>query len=263
MLFVSIYSPTSSGQAEGPRRPQGESLSRRSEPDDSDSQVQCLICGQWFHAITFTHLKFRHGINRPREYKEEFGLSNITSPEVRRRIAQQKVLVDRHAVGYIRRHWGKKSLYEMVRYLGINASTIRAHARRMGLGLLVERWDLGKILRGLRKAHRLGTPLNSGHARKHLGQLYKAAIQYCGSWKRALAEAGISYEKVARRSALESWSRERIIAEIRELRLQGKDLDYAFLQARWAKLYAAARNHFGSWRAARQAASLQERKRSP
>jgi hypothetical protein len=178
------------------------------------------------------------------------------SQEVRQRIADRKTLMDDHALGYIRKMWGKLSVREITAYLGVNATTVRAHALKMGLGLLVERWDPSKILRGLRRAHRLGIPLNSGHARKLMGQLYKAAIKYFHSWKNALSQAGIVYETVARRAPFESWSEERVKAEIRELHQSGIRLDYSFLQARHSKLYAAARNHFGSWQAARQAAGL-------
>jgi hypothetical protein len=201
-------------------------------------------------------LKYRHGVDSPREYKEEFALTKITSQDVRSRIAEKKFLVDRHAVDYIRRSWGKRSLKEITAYLGINATTVRAHARRLGLGLLIEKWDLGKVLRGIRRARREGIPLNSGYARVHLGHLYKAAIKYCRSWKNALGQAGLQYDRVALRGPFECWTQERIVAEIRELRRQGRDRDYAFIQAHQSRLYAAARNHFGSWKTAREAAAL-------
>jgi hypothetical protein len=222
----------------------------------SKSHVRCRICHRQYRAITYTHLRYKHGILDPQTYKKEYSLSTITSPEVRRRIAELKFLVDRHALDYIRRHWGKLSLKEITSYLGINTSTVRAHAVRMGLGLLVERWNDPKILSSLRQEYRLGLPLSSGEARKRIGQLYKAALKHFRSWKNALGKAGIPYEKVALRGPFESWTKDRILQEARSLAREGKERDYPFLQQHHAKLYAAARNHFGSWTQMLRAADL-------
>ncbi|HVR84771.1 MAG TPA: hypothetical protein VMU54_10705, partial [Planctomycetota bacterium] len=210
----------------------------------------------WYRAITYTHLRYKHAIADPKSYKEKYALAKIASREVRKRISDQKLLVDRHAVEYIRRKWGKVSLKEITSYLGIHASTIRAHARRMGLGLLVEKWDERKVIKSLRRARRLGVPLNSGEARKTMGPLYKAAIKAFRSWRNALTQAGIPYEAVARRGPFESWTDERIFLEARGLHREGKDRDYRFLQQHHSRLYSAARNHFGSWMEMLRAAGL-------
>jgi hypothetical protein len=175
-----------------------------------------------------------------------------------RRIAEQKYLVDRHATDYIRKNWGKVPLRDITRYLGINSSTARAHALRLGLGLLVDKWSDAKVLRLLREARKLGRPLSSGEARHQMGSLYKAAIKRFGSWKLALTRAGIPYDKVSRRRPFEVWTRERILEEIRVLNREGKDRDYVQLQTHHSKLYAAARNHFGNWAQALRAAALPE-----
>jgi len=224
---------------------------------DAETHVQCRICHRWYQAITYTHLRYKHGVE-PDAYKEEFALSKITSQEVRRRIAEQKFLVDRHATDYIRKHWGKVPLRDITRYLGINSSTARAHALRLGLGLLVEKWSDAKVLRMLREARKLGRPLSSGEARHGMGRLYKAAIKHFGSWKHALTQAGIAYEEVSRRGPFETWTRERILDEIQMLRRRGKDRDYLFLRTHHSKLYAAARNHFGNWARALGAAGPSE-----
>jgi hypothetical protein len=194
----------------------------------------------------------------PQSYKKEFSLSKITSADVRRKIAERKILVDRHAIDFIRKHWGRLSLKEITQYLGINSSTVRAHAKQLGLKLLVEKWSNAKVIRLLREAHKLGRPLSSGEARHQMGSLYKAAISRFGSWKLALARAGIAYGKVARRGPFETWTQERIFAEIRRLALGGKERDYAHLQAHHSRLYAAARNHFENWASALRAAGLSE-----
>lgn len=223
---------------------------------DSESHVQCRLCRRWLRAISYTHLRYKHGILVPQSYKEEFAVEKITSKEVRRRIAEQKVLVDRHATDYIRRHWGKTSLKEITRYLGVDASTVRAHAMRLGLGLLVEQWTDAKVLRLLKDSWKRGLPLSSGQARHRLAGLYKAAIRRFGSWKTGLERAGIPYREVSRRGPLERWTPGRILEEIRSLLKKGREEDYLYLRSNHSKLYAAARNHFGNWgRAVRVARS--------
>jgi hypothetical protein len=228
-------------------RPDSSPCSRSDSKAESETQVRCRICRRWFRAITYTHLRYKHGIEDPKTYKDQYALSKMVSAEVRKRIAKQKLLVDRHAVDYIRRKWGKASIKEITLYLGISASTIRTHALRMGLGLLVEKWDKTKIITSLRQAQRLRVPLSSGEARKGIGPLYKAAIHEFRSWRNALTEAGISYETITRREAFESWTDERILLEARRLHQEGRVRDYRFLQRHHSKLYSAARNHFGSW----------------
>jgi hypothetical protein len=227
-------------------------------PLHAQTHVRCRICHRWYQAITYTHLRYRHGILDPKTYKEQFSLSKITSADVRRRIAERKILVDRHATDYIRKNWGRLSLKEITGYLGINPSTVRTHAMRLGLTLLVEKWTDAKVIRLLREARKLGRPLSSGEVRHQMGSLYKAAIKRFGSWKLALVRAGIAYEKVARRGPFETWTRDRIFSEIRSLALEGKERDYAHLPSYHSKLYAAARNHFDNWTSAVRAAGISD-----
>jgi hypothetical protein len=245
-----------SGRDEGPHVSTGQSPFGHHPEQDLQTHVRCRICHRWYKAITYTHLRYKHGIENPSSYKDEYSLTKITAAEVRGRIARQKFLVDRHAIDYIRRNWGKLSLKDITRYLGIDASTVRAHALRMRLGLLVEQWNEAKVIKALRRAHQSGVPLSSGEARKRIGPLYKAAVNWFGSWKKALAATGIRYDKVARRGPFESWSEGRIFREARALAKIGKERDYLYLQKHHSKLYAAARNHFGSWMEMLRAAEL-------
>jgi hypothetical protein len=224
----------------------------------SQTHVRCRICNHWYQAITYTHLRYRHGIEDPNSYKEKYSLSKITSADVRRRISDRKFLVDRHSIEYIRKNWGKLPLKDMTHYLGINTSTVRAHAKRLGLGLLVEKWTNAKVIRLLREARNRGLPLNSGQARHKMRSLYKAAIKRFNSWKLALARAGILYEQVARRGPFETWTHDRIFSEIAVLLREGKVRDYVHLKTYHSKLYAAARNHFGNWANAVRAAGVHE-----
>lgn len=221
---------------------------------ESGALVRCRICHRRFQAITFTHLRYKHGIEDPELYKRKFAVDLLTSREVRRRISERKILVDRHASNYIRAHWGKVPLKEITRYLGIHPSTVRSHAARLGLGLLIERWTESKVLRLLRESQRLGVPLNSGEARRRLPPLYKATLRIFGTWKAGLTQAGIPYEEISLRGPFEKWNRGRILEEIRSLIREGRERDYRHLRFHHSKLYSAARNHFGNWNAACEAA---------
>lgn len=220
----------------------------------SPSLVRCKICHCTFQAITYTHLRYKHGIENPKVYKKEFSVDSITSKDVRQKISERKILVDRHASDYIRSHWGKASLKEITHYLGIHPSTVRAHAARLGLGLLIERWTESKVLRLLKESRSLGMPMNSGEARRRIPPLYKATLRIFGSWRAGLTRAGLPYEEIARRGPFEKWTRDRIAEEIRGLIREGMERNYGYLRSRHSKLYAAARNHFGNWNAACEAA---------
>jgi hypothetical protein len=239
----------------------GSSFSRRlksvsSRGDTPDTHIRCVLCKRWLRAITYAHLRFQHGIKDPRRYKEAYSVSTLSSPEVRRRISRQKTLVDRAALAYIRKRWGKSPIREIMAYLGITATTIRAHARRMGLGELVTHWTPARILREIRQADRQGVRLHSGNARHALGPLYRAGIRHFGSWRKALAAAGLSHLQVSLRAPFQTWSKDRIFEEIRRLIRDRAPLDYTSLQREHAKLHSAARNHFGSWTEALRQASL-------
>jgi hypothetical protein len=247
---VNVKAPFSSNRSEEAGKPRGSPRSKQRSEHSPSTHVLCRLCRRWFQAITYSHLLHKHGIEDPQTYKDEFSLKKITADEVCRKIAAGKFIVDRFDLDYIRENWRKKSLKEITSYLGIGAPTVRVHARRMGLGLLVETWNRPKIVISLRRARRRGEALHSGSARHTMGRLYKAAIKHYGSWRKALEAAGISYDKVARRAPFENWSRDRILQEVRTLARSGRERDYVYIHQHHSKLYAAARNQFGNWREA-------------
>ncbi len=86
--------------------------------------------------------------------------------------------------------------------------------------------------------------------------LLRAATRYFGSWQEAVEFAGLDYEQVRR---YQSWTRERILSRIRELHAGGADLSWRNVSTKIDPQLAAAatkKSHFGSWRAAIQAAGL-------
>lgn len=86
--------------------------------------------------------------------------------------------------------------------------------------------------------------------------LLRAATRYFGSWEAAVNFSGLDYEEIRR---YKSWTRERIIARIKELHAQGVDLSWRNVCLHVdAQLAAAAtkKSHFGSWREALESAGL-------
>lgn len=223
---------------------------------DTASQVRCRLCHRWYRAITYAHLKYRHGIEAPKDYKDEFSLEKITSREVCEKVAYSKRVVGPRSLEYIRKNWGRSPLSAITDHVGVHSSTVRDHAKRLGLSLYVRKWDRRKLIAEIRRAHRAGIPLHSGAARRLIPQVYRSARygKHFRSWKRAVEAAGLRYSRISRRAPFESWSPSRIRLEIRKLAGQGKHRGYAYLARYRSKLYAAARNHFGNWRRAVKAA---------
>lgn len=222
---------------------------------EGQTHVRCRLCGRQFEAVTYSHLLYVHRIGKPQAYKDRFGLSKITSTRVRRMIAAEKTLVRDSDLRYLREHWGRVSLREMGERTGRDPATLRAQARRLGLPYLVERWDRAKVERMIRGMRRGRRPLTSGRVRTDDPGLYKAARYYFKSWRNAVTAAGIIYSTVALGGPFQSWSKRRIVNEIRTLMAGSGQLPaYRVLELRHSKLYAAARNYFGNWRRAVNAA---------
>jgi len=84
-------------------------------------------------------------------------------------------------------------------------------------------------------------------AKEH-SALYHGACKVFGSWREALKESGINYEKALNHK---KWSREKIVKAIKRLRHEGKSLRPSQLRNNGGvKLLSAAEYHFGSWRRA-------------
>lgn len=217
---------------------------------ETSSHLQCQLCGRWLQAITYSHLKYVHGIPIPARYKVRFKVDKITAMDVRRQVADSKRIVLRRESEYIKATWGRCPLDTLSIKLRLNPSTIRTHAKRLGLPPLRRSWNRKSVLAELRRAYRLGRPLHSGAARRSSPQLYGAAHHHFGSWRKAVEAMGLRYLRIARRAPFERWSTRRILREIRHLITIGGHESYRFLERHHPKLYAAARNYFGSWKAA-------------
>ena len=111
---------------------------------------------------------------------------------------------------------------------------------------------LGEILRRYETQQDLSY---SGLSRENL-PLLRAAARHFGSYPLAVAAAGLNYDELRR---YKNWTNERIVERLQELAAQSADLSWRHVSLILDPTLAAAavkRHHFGSWRAALDAAGL-------
>lgn len=120
-------------------------------------------------------------------------------------------------------------------------------------------WSKERIVRAIRKHHERGADLLSAEFKRANRQLYSAACakRYFGSWRRAVEAAALDYDRIR---GQHFWSREKIVAQIREFHAAGKPLSWSAINRDHPGLYRAARRkeNFGSWRAALRAAEAEQ-----
>lgn len=120
----------------------------------------------------------------------------------------------------------------------------------------MRKWSKDAIAEEIRKMHTEGVDLNYAMIAQEHVALLRAATRYFGSWRSAIEFAGLDYEELRR---YRSWSKERILENIRELHASGEDLSWRNVSTVVAPQLAAAatkHKHFGSWRGAVTAAGL-------
>jgi hypothetical protein len=117
-------------------------------------------------------------------------------------------------------------------------------------------WTRDNIITEIRQLHAQKSPLGWRFAEKQYPDLVKAAERHFGSWRRAVEEAGVDYDRLR---TYQRWDRERIVRRIRELHEAGYDLSWNNVSTEVDPplAHAAIRPRgFGSWRAAIAAAGL-------
>jgi hypothetical protein len=117
------------------------------------------------------------------------------------------------------------------------------------------RWTKDRILLEIRRQHARGEDLSVRRMRAiGLGGMVTTAYRLFGTWRRAIAEAGVAAPVVRARR----WSVERIVAEIRRLAGDGNDTSYSEARRVAPALVSAAYRHpeLGNWSKALEAAGL-------
>jgi len=119
-------------------------------------------------------------------------------------------------------------------------------------------WTKEKIVKRIKALYEKKEDLSYNRMARRRQGLLAAANYHFGSWAEAINAAGIDYEGEVRR--IPKWSRQRIIAAIKEAAARGDDLSWTSVtksKKHSALAYAAIReNQFGSWDAALAAAGL-------
>ncbi|WP_428937671.1 hypothetical protein [Fontivita pretiosa] len=119
-------------------------------------------------------------------------------------------------------------------------------------------WNKQRILGQLRKLHRMGRNISYSNLARSHPSLLSAAAYHFGSYRAAVEKAGIDYAEVSQRPR---WTRQRIIALIKQARRDGQDLHWGAVIRRGDQLSRAAfaavqPRLFGSWVRALHAAGL-------
>jgi hypothetical protein len=118
------------------------------------------------------------------------------------------------------------------------------------------RWTRKAIVAEIKRLHAEGAELNYATAEEDHLNLVRAAAWHFGTWRRAVEAAGIEYDSI---SKYQRWSRERIVARIRELHSEGADLNWRAVSTEIDPPLAAAAlrpNGFQNWRDAIRASGL-------
>jgi hypothetical protein len=121
-----------------------------------------------------------------------------------------------------------------------------------------KRWNKPLILRELKRLRKSGADLSYTGVQRRKQSLLSAAAYHYGSYRKALERAGIDYGPLLRRPR---WTRQLIIAQIKQARRRGDDLHWSAVTKRNDELSRAAfaslqRRLFGTWVRALHAAGL-------
>jgi hypothetical protein len=120
------------------------------------------------------------------------------------------------------------------------------------------RWSKPAIVKELRALHRAGADLSYNAMTRRRQPLLSAAAYHFGSYRAAIAKAGIVYADVTRRPR---WTRQAIIRLLKQARRAEQDLHWSAVIRRRDELGKAAfaslqPRLFGSWARALHAAGL-------
>ncbi len=118
------------------------------------------------------------------------------------------------------------------------------------------KWNKDAIALEILSMYESGENLNYSSVASNNLSLLRAATRYFGTWEDAVKFAGLDYDSIRR---YKSWTRDRIIARIKELHAQEADLSWRNVCLNIDPQLAAAatkKSHFGSWREALEASGL-------
>lgn len=127
-------------------------------------------------------------------------------------------------------------------------------------------WSRHKVIEEIKELEKSGIRLNAQNAKENYGGLYNASYTVFGSWEKAINAAGLDYEAIKRETKCKAalkvtkWTKEIIIKRISELHKNNESLASSKVRIKNATLRAAARDKFGSWKKAIEAAGFDYKK---
>jgi hypothetical protein len=245
--------------------------------------LTCRLCLQDFKALRWSHLVRAHGFDPKHpveDYKSRFQIERTVSGGTARKLKEslavhfekqgrrwtarriKKEILERYRQGrsiswrQMRRDrsdlvWAAGRLLgsweRAVRACGIPYDGVRSHRV----------WSSDLILNAIRGLHGRGIAVNVGSVRARDGGLLQAALLRWGTWAKALRAAGID-PALARVRRL--WTAAAVVKAIRK---HGRLVGYRDMKGLDSGLLLAGGKHFGSWRAAVEAAGFPYPTRNP
>lgn len=176
-----------------------------------------------------------------------------------------------------RRRWKRESILESIRALGGAVPAKEMRVKDSGLLWAARRefgtwraavetagftypsmrkrwkWPRPRVLEEIGRRARRGLPVRATEVMRGSKGLYEAGSKEFGTWRDAVAAAGVPYPE--RRGGWK-WPHEKILREIRTRARQGRSVRDSVLKREQGGLWWAGRREFGSWPAAVKAAGV-------
>lgn len=126
----------------------------------------------------------------------------------------------------------------------------RAAMQAAGLTTITRQWSRAAVSEEIRRRHRQRLSCSSSVVNREDSGLVRAALEYWGSWRLAMADAGLQA------SSHRAWSSQLVIAEIRRRHEEQRGMRYVDTYREDCGLVGAAARYFGTWHRALEAAGI-------
>jgi hypothetical protein len=267
--------------------PKAIAAAKHSHADAGPDRIVCLLCGETYKAITYTHLVRTHGFDAEhpiQEYKAMFGLE-VAVPEEQRELMRETALRRHRRIG--NNLWTKASVVAAIRqraakglplcFSSVSLSLREGARRTFGTWdealracgedpvqhRLLGAWSNERVMQEVRHMARAGR-VSGKRAQAEQPTMYNVAVRRHRSWGNVLRAAGLDpsehRETRGRRGKgykRLDWTREAVVEAIQARQRAGLPLHRtAVVQTDGQALTHQARNRFGSWDAALLAAGV-------
>ena len=206
-------------------------MSRELVEGSREDRVRCELCGHYFRAITWTHLRKGHGVMDVDDYKARFQLRFVTSQATRQLYSEVRIewtpglvlrrIRERYERGESLAH--RDVIQEdaglahfATRFFGYREAITAAGLDYAEVSHPLERrkWTEPKIIERIRQYDREGRPLNIGAVLQYDQALVVGSRNF-GGWRTVLEKAGISWDSI--RHGRSRYTRNEALNKLREL----------------------------------------------